>query len=143
VSDLFGGADMARIMYGRDARHVPAFCYVQDQGPGLVSFIGSSMTPGRDHPLRYGAPHFSGSNHHDPGYRGHHLIVGELIVRPHVVIATSIGVGYALSQFLTDPPGIEEMITGGRGELVVGTSARLADIVYRSNTGAWRERAGG
>jgi hypothetical protein len=135
MSDLCGN-DMARVMYGENARHVPAYLYVQDSGPGIVSFVGSSMTPGHDNPLRYGAPHWRRG--HDDGYRPHHLIVGEIIVRPHVVIATSALRGFGLGQMLTDGPGIEEMITDGRGELVIGTSAKLAEIVYRSNYAAWR-----
>jgi len=110
---LYGDTDMARVMYGENARHVPAYLYIQDQGPGIVSFVGSSMTPGRDHPLRYGAPHYV-RDHRDDGYRPHHLIVGEIIVRPHVVIATSAMSGYGISQFLTAAPDIEEMVTGGR-----------------------------
>lgn len=136
AGELYGGGDeVVRLFWGRDARHVPAFLYVQDQGPGTVSFAGSSMTPGQANPLRYGAPHWRDSRD-DPGYRAHHLIVGELIVRPHVVIATSALAGHGLAGLLTSAPDIEDMITGGRGELVAGTSAQLADIVHRYRTGA-------
>ena len=132
---------MTRVMYGENARHVPAYLYVQDQGrehgAGIVSFVGSSMTPGRDNPLRYGAPHWD-RDRRDDGYRPHHLVVGEIIVRPHVVIATSAMSGYGISQLLTSAPDIEDMITDGRGELVAGTGAQLAEIVHRSRTGAWR-----
>lgn len=138
MSNLYGDTDMASVMYGENARHVPAYLYVQDQGPGVVSFVGSSMTPGRDNPLRYGAPHYD-RDCRDDGYRPHHLVVGEIIVRPHVVIATSAMSGYGISQFLTSAPDIEEMVTGGRGELVAGTSAQLAEIVHRSRVGAWRD----
>ena len=138
MSGLYGGADMARVMYGENARHVPAFLYVQDRGPGIVSFVGSSMTRGQDNPLRYGAGHWR-TLEDDEGYRPHHLIVGEIIVRPHVVIATSALSGYGLGQMLTDGLDVEEMITDGRGELVIGTSAKLAEIVHRSRTGAWRD----
>jgi hypothetical protein len=135
---LYGDVDMTRVMFGEHARHVPAFLYVQDQGPGTVSFVGSSMTPRQDNPLRYGARHWDGDCR-DDGYRPHHLIVGEMIVRPHVMIATTAMRGYGIGQFLTDAPDIEDMISNGQGELVVGTSAKLAEIVYRSRTGAWRE----
>jgi hypothetical protein len=137
MNGLYGGADMARVLYGENARHVPAYLYVQDAGPGLVSFTGSSMTPGQDNPLRYGAGHWRSSDDNE-GYRPHHLIVGEIIVRPHVVITTSALSGFGLAQMLTDGPGIEELTDGGQGELVIGTSAQLAEIVHRSRTGAWR-----
>lgn len=132
-------ADAARLFYGENARHVPGFLWVQDQGQGTVAFVGSSMTPGRDNPLRYGAGHWDRDRDRDrDGYYAHHLIVGELIVRPHVVIATHAADGHGLGGLLTGGPDMEEALTGGR--LLIGDSARLAEIVHRSRTGAWRDR---
>jgi hypothetical protein len=135
-------ADAARLFYGENARHVPAFLYVQDASPGVVSFVGSSMTPGENpHPLRYGAPHYraAGGARRDD-YWPHHLIVGEIIVRPHVVVATRALSGFGLGQMFTSAPSLEDLIEGGAGRLVVGDSARLADVIHRSRTAAWRGR---
>jgi hypothetical protein len=68
-------------LYGPDARHVPAWMYVQDQGGGTVALVGASRTPDEAHPLRYGSQ------------RTHQLIVGEVIVRPHYVIASDALIG--------------------------------------------------
>lgn len=138
MADLYGGADMARVMYGQNARHVPAFLYVQDQGPGVVSLIGGSMTRGQDHPLTYGGGHWDHGQHR-PGYWPHHLIVGEIIVRPHVVIGTNAlqGMGMAGLALGGESQDFDAMLADGA--LVVGTEARLREIVERSERGAWRE----
>jgi hypothetical protein len=111
-SELYGGADqVTRLMYGRDARHVPAWLYVQDQGPGVVSFVGSSMTRGQDNPLTYGG------GHHVRGVSvprwTHHFVIGEIIVRPHVVIGTNALRGEGLSALATSGHDIEAMLADG------------------------------
>lgn len=137
MTDLYGGADMARVLYGQHARQVPAWFYVQDQGPGVVSLVGASMTPGQDHPLTYGGGHHH-DGEHGPAYWPHHLIVGEVIVRPHVIIGTRALQGAGLGGLATgDYHDIEAMLADGR--LIAGTSAQVAEIVHRSRRGAWRD----
>jgi hypothetical protein len=131
--ELYGGG-MARALYGPDARHVPAWLYVQDQGPGTVGLVGASMTPGRDHPLTYGAGHY------DPavkwpaaqrdGYYAHHFLVGEIIVRPRFVIATRALEGTGIAGLYTGDHDIEAMLAAGR--LAAGTSAQVAEVVHGS-----------
>jgi hypothetical protein len=111
---LYGGVDMDRVLYGENARRVPAWFYVQDNGPGGVTFVGASSLTGTHgqkpdavpHPLRYGSD------------RTHHLIVGELIVRPHLVVATDALRGMGLSALATHDHDIEAMLR--RGETLIG-----------------------
>lgn len=74
---------MARALYGQHATKVPAWCWVQHQGDDCVSFVGASsyQTP---HPMRYGSD------------RTHQLILGEIIVRPSLIIATDAVRGHGL-----------------------------------------------
>jgi hypothetical protein len=52
ASSLWGGTDVARLMFGGNARHVPTWMYVQRQGPGVVGLVGASRVPeGMPHPL--------------------------------------------------------------------------------------------
>jgi hypothetical protein len=132
-------ADAARLFYGEHARHVPAWLVVQDACLDTVSFVGSSMTPGVPNPLRYGAPAWTPGTP-DGVYWPHHLIVGEIIVRPHVAIATRALRGMGVGQMLTDLPDVPDLIEGGAGRLVIGTSARLAEITDRGRRAAWRDR---
>jgi hypothetical protein len=81
-----------RAMFGEHARHVPVWLYVQDAGSGVVSIVGGSRPSGEDlerHPLRYGSE------------RTHQLIVGELIVRPHLVVASDAARGSGLAGLST------------------------------------------
>lgn len=124
AEQLYGGADnMARVMYGQDARHVPVWLYVQDQGPGLVSMVGASMTRGRDNPLTYGGGHWD-KGEHGPAYYPHYFIAGEVIVRPHVVIGTNTLKGMGLAGLAIGCPDIEGMLTDGA--LVAGSVDMLA-----------------
>lgn len=126
-AQLYGGADMARVMYGIDARHVPAWLYVQDQGPGTVSFVGASRTPGQDNPLTYG------SGHYEHGARPawtHHFVVGEIIVRPHLVIGTNALRGESLSGLATGGHDIEAMLADGAH--VAGSVDMLARYARKS-----------
>lgn len=134
-------ADAARLFYGADAVHVPAWLVVQDAGLGTVSFVGSSMTPGVTNPLRYGAPHWTRGTPDDV-YWPHHLVVGEIIVRPHVAVVTRALRGMGVGQMLTNLPDLPDLIEGGAGRLVVGDSARLAAITDRARRGAWRQDGG-
>lgn len=80
--------DHTAMLFGQHARHVPAWLYVQDMGPGLVTFVGASKVLTRAHPLRYGSE------------RTHQLIVGELVIRPHQVHATDELRGYGLGSLV-------------------------------------------
>jgi hypothetical protein len=114
---LYDGIDTARLMFGENARHVPAWMYVQDNGPGGVTFIGASNVTGTHrpapdatpHPLRYGSE------------RTHQLIVGELIVRPHLVIATDTLRGMGLTNLaVMNPHVIAAMLRDGEKLIDIG-----------------------
>lgn len=79
-------AALAALRLDPRVRHVPAWMYVQDAGPGLVSFVGASRVPSQPevHPLRYGSE------------RTHQLIVGEFVLRPHYALATDALIGTGL-----------------------------------------------
>lgn len=98
--DLCLGVDYTRIMFGEQACRVPAWCYVQHQGDGIVSFIGSSKVPGVN-PLRYGSS------------RCHQFLVGELIVRPRLVVASDALTGEGLSGLLTSAHDVDRMLSDG------------------------------
>jgi hypothetical protein len=115
VASLYGDTDMARIMYGQNARHVPAWMYVQNQGGGTVGLVGSSRTPQDAHPLRYGSG------------RVHQLIVGEIIVRPHLVIATDTYQGCGVSQLYMNSE-LDFDAALARGEVVLGSSETLRRV---------------
>lgn len=72
-------------LFGQHAVHVPAWLYVQNQGEGIVSFVGASRVADLAHPLRYGSA------------RSHQLIIGEIVVRPHLVMGTDDLRGQTLS----------------------------------------------
>jgi hypothetical protein len=90
MNGLYGDVDITRVMFGQHAIHVPAWLIVQDQGEGLVAFVGSSRLPVTNHPLRYGSE------------RTHQRIVGEIIIRPHEVRGTDARRGDGLSGLAGD-----------------------------------------
>lgn len=91
-----------RAMFGENAVHVPAWFYVQHQAEGVVSFVGAS----RSEALRFGSD------------RTHQFVVGELIVRPHRVVATDALRGQGLSGLMTGAHDLAAMLAAG--ELLVG-----------------------
>lgn len=113
AASLYGGADIARVMYGENARHVPAWMYVQNHGQGAVGFVGASLVDGT-HPLRYGSD------------RTHQFIVGEVIVRPHLVIATDALRGMGMGSLYLGDHEFGEMLADG--EVVAGTEETLRRI---------------
>jgi len=114
-SELYGdGGNLTRVMYGSNARHVPAWLYVQQAGPGVASFVGASRVAGGANPLLYGTA------------RTHVFVVGEIIVRPHVAIATDAYRGHGLGGLATSSNDIGEMLR--HGELIVGTQQMLDRI---------------
>lgn len=82
--------DYTAAIFGANARHVPAWMYVQDQGNGIVSFAGCSRADVSAHPLRYGSG------------RTHQFILGEIVVRPHLVVATDALRGEGLCNLLSN-----------------------------------------
>lgn len=104
------GLDFATILFGENARHVPAWLYVQDHGKAgneaVVSFAGASRMP-EPHPLRFGSG------------RPHQFLVAELVVRPHLVVATSTLRGTGIAGLLQGDHNIARML--GDGELLLGT----------------------
>lgn len=127
MTSLYGDVDMTRVMYGQNARHVPAWMYVQDQGPGTVGLVGASRIPGgqeQEHPLAYGGGYYAlGSS---TPYWAHHFIVGEVIVRPHLVIATNALKGDGAGSLYLGDHDFGRMLSDG--QVVVGSDATLNRI---------------
>jgi hypothetical protein len=102
--------DYTSALYGEHALHVPAWLYVQNQGPDIVSFVGASRIEGvgAGHPLRYGSE------------RTHQLIIGEMIIRPRLALGTDALRGEGLGQLVTHPAGGPEQLTAsGVGEWII------------------------
>ena len=115
ASSLYGSDDAAtKIMFGENARHVPMWMYVQNQGGGVVSFVGASRGAPADHPLRYGSQ------------REHQFVLGELVLRPHLVIATDTLRGMGLGGLATSGNDLRQMLTDG--ELLLCTPAARASL---------------
>jgi hypothetical protein len=116
--DYSYGENAARMLYGQDARHVPAWLYVQNQGSGLVSFVGASAAKDSSgvHPLRYQHPDYE-----------HVFVVGEIIVRPHLAIATNALAGSGLGGLATVDHDIEAMLR--QGKMVAGFPASLEKLL--------------
>lgn len=109
---LYDGVDMTRVMFGENARHVPAWMYVQDLGEGAVSFVGASRVPEPGpHPLRYSSR------------RAHQFIVGELVVRPHIIVATDELRGSGLSSLATGDHNVRKMLR--KGEVLLGDAGQI------------------
>lgn len=102
TAGLYGDLDMTAVLCGEHARHAPAWMYVQDAGPGVVSFVGASRVQGgQPHPLRYGSP------------RTHLFVVGELVVRPRLVVATDTLRGMGLAMLATHDHDVQAMLADG------------------------------
>lgn len=102
--------DYTRIMFGQHAIDVPAWLYVQNQGPDTVAFVGASRIEGigAAHPLRYGSG------------RTHQLIIGEMIIRPRLALGTDALRGQGLGQLVTHPAGGTDRLTlDGIGEWII------------------------
>ena len=77
--------DYPKVMFGPNAIHVPAWMVVQEMGQGGVALVGASLSR---LPL-YGStlPHV--------------LVAGELIIRPHVAVASDKLRGLGAAGLLT------------------------------------------
>ncbi len=99
-------------MFGVNATHVPAWMFIQEQGDGLVSFVGASrVPPGQRHPLRYGSD------------RTHQLVIGEIVVRPHTVHATDDCRGAGLAGLAQGEHYLRQALAG---ELLIGRPGTLS-----------------
>ena len=76
---------MAKVMMGQHAIHIPFRAVVQEQGEGIVSFIGAI----KGEKLRFGSKMV------------HQLVSGDIILRPHVVAETNHLTGMGLSGIAT------------------------------------------
>lgn len=110
---LWGGEDEAiAMLLGDRARRGTGWAYIQDQGNGVVGIVGSVRVPeGQQHPFAYDSP------------RTHKFLVGEIIVRPHLVVATDALRGKGVSGLYTGGHDLPLMLTQGE-VLVVSESAR-------------------
>ena len=104
-------ADYVRVLFGEHAVHVPAWLYVQNQGDGVVTFVGASRSPTPAHPLRYGSD------------RTHQFILGEIVVRPHQVVATDALRGSGLAHLVARGHDLDAMLA--LGEVLVSTPAQI------------------
>lgn len=89
---------MMQALFGRFARRVPMWVVVQDAGTDGVTFVGAS----RDPRLRFGST------------MTHQLIVGEMVVRPHVAIESDRYQGLGLSGFVKHGADLEEWFANGQ-----------------------------
>lgn len=109
--------DYSKVLFGANAVHVPAWMYVQHQGDGMVSFTGASRLPSApEHPLRYGSQ------------RTHQFVLGEIVVRPHLVVATDALRGSGLAYLATSDHDFERMVGGDQGEIVLETWAAAFEM---------------
>lgn len=88
------------IVLGPDDARVPAWCYLQDSGEGIVSFVGASKWP-VPHPLRFGST------------RTHQFFNGEMILRPEFVVATDTLKGHGLAGLATHHHDLDRMVENG------------------------------
>jgi hypothetical protein len=116
ASELYGGDEQAlRELYGEHARHGTGWLYVQNQGQGVVSFVGASSQHGvAEHQFRYGSR------------REHQFVLGEVIIRPHLVIATDALRGTGLSGLATGAHDLRGMLADG--EIVMSLDSAVEQL---------------
>lgn len=109
LSGLYGGMNMAKVMYGQDAIHIP-FWMVGQNKRTVVPFAGGT----RSLDLLFGSQ------------KTHVLVVGEIIVRPHIVVASDDFVGRGIGGFWTDLPTADEWLRNG--DIIVATELGLNEF---------------
>jgi hypothetical protein len=125
LESLYGGMDLTRTMFGVHARSVPAWWWVQDQGfdgGPIVTIAGGSRMAGlaAEHPARYGSA------------RSHLLMVGELILRPQLIVATDARRGSGLPGLVMRPWEVGRLSGDDRqGEVLLG-SVEAVDRLLRT-----------
>jgi hypothetical protein len=103
-----------RHILGDQIQHVPAWMYVQDQGAGLVSFVGSSRAQTGAHPMRYGSG------------RSHQFILGEVVIRPHLIVGTDTLRGQGAGGLVTGSHDIDQMLR--EGEVILDITGRTQPL---------------
>jgi hypothetical protein len=120
ASELYGGEDQAmRVLLGDQARQGTGWLYVQDAGSGMVSFVGSARekvyTPRQRHELAYGSD------------RTHQFVLGQVIIRPSLVIGTDALRGTGLAGLATGAHNLKGML-GDQGEIIFATNAVMRKL---------------
>jgi hypothetical protein len=92
---------LTKALFGQHAVRVPTWTYVQNQGDGTVMLAAGSTVADRPHPARYG------SN------RTHQFILGETIIRPHLIIATDALRGEGPGSLVTSDHDLHRMLSDG------------------------------
>lgn len=109
-----------RAMFGAYAVHVPMWMKVQNQGKdGGVLFVGAS----RSVDLRY------------KNDRCHQLIIGEIIVRPHVVIGSDAFIGSGISHLAREM----DIETWAKGDIVCDPMGQGSRMVRERFPGEGRQ----
>jgi len=78
-------ATYMKMMFGENAIHVPMRMVVQEQGEGIVTFVGSNRNEG----LRFGSK------------MPHQFVMGDVIFRPHLVMESNHCKGMGLAGIIT------------------------------------------
>lgn len=105
---MFDDSDaMRKAMYGQHSIHVPMWMVVQDQGPDTVAFIGGS----RSKDLTYGSSLV------------HQLILGEVIIRPHVVVESEHLKGHGLTGLAQCGSDMDDWVRNGK--VIVDPTGKL------------------
>ncbi len=86
-----------KAMFGEKAVHVPAWIKVQNQGKAGVLFVGAS----RLSDMCYGSD------------KTHCLVVGEIIVRPHLIVASDHLQGAGISGLVREGGDIDDWAERG------------------------------
>lgn len=81
--------DMTKVLYGEHAIHVPMWMVVARTTGDIPAFVGSS----RDPAMLFGMQE----------KECHGLIIGEIVVRPHLVVVSDAMAGHGLSSFIRNP----------------------------------------
>lgn len=87
-ADNLFGVDMAKVMFGQHAFHIPMNLIVQDCGDGVTA-AGVFQT-------KSGAPLFAGSK------KTHVLLLGDMVFRPRIILASNNLQGMGISHIFTD-----------------------------------------
>jgi len=107
---MYENVDMTKVMFGINAVHVPMWMVVQNQREAGTMFAGAS----RSLQLMYGAD------------KTHTLILGEAIIRPHIVVASNDFQGHGIGNFWTILPTPEQWLANG--DILVATERGKGEL---------------
>jgi hypothetical protein len=102
------------MVFGRNAIRVPAWYYLRNHGEGVVSITGASKVP--DNPLLMKSD------------RDLRFCVGEIIVRPSVVIGSDAFQGYTTGQLHTNHHNLHSLTSDGKGEVLLGDPTTIPGL---------------